>query len=84
MGGSGLYKKNEVMRKKHLISKVLDQHTHAFASAQSDQGIRVFTVEKDLYDIWDDRENIWPTKFQINMSAQFEQDLCNRKIILFH
>ena len=38
--------KHKVMPKKHLTSKVLDQHVHACASAQSDQGLWVFTVEK--------------------------------------
>ena len=36
------------MPKKHLTSKVLDQHVHACASAQSDQGLWVITVEKRL------------------------------------
>ena len=44
-------KLHKVMPKKHLTSKVLDQHMLAWASAQSDQGLWVFTVEKDSHDI---------------------------------
>ena len=43
--------KYKVMPKKHLTSKVLDQHMHAFVSAQSDQGLWVFIVEKDSREI---------------------------------
>ena len=39
------YMKYKVMRKKHLTNKVLDLHMHACASAQSDQGLWVFTEE---------------------------------------
>ena len=45
--------KYKVMPKKHLTSKVLDQHMHASASVQSDQGLWVFTVEKDPHEICD-------------------------------
>ena len=51
--------KYKVMLKKHLTSKVLDQHMHACASAQSDQGLWVFTVEKDSHEICEGvQENI--------------------------
>ena len=40
--------KHKVMPKKHLTSKVQDQHVHACPSVQSDQGLWVFTVEKKL------------------------------------
>ena len=59
MGGSELLQKQKpymtykVVPRKHLTSKVRDQHTHAYASAQSDQGLWVFTVEKDLHEICD-------------------------------
>ena len=53
--------KYKMKPKKHLTSKLLDQHVQACASAQSDQGLWVFAVGKDLH------ENIWPTKFQISM-----------------
>ena len=47
------------MPKRHLTSKVLDQHMHVCASAQSDQGLWVFTVEKDSHEICDGvQENI--------------------------
>ena len=60
--------KYKVMPKKHLTSKVIDQHVHACASALSDQGLWVFTVEKDPHEIRDGvQEYIWPTKFQLNM-----------------
>ena len=34
------------MPEKHPTSKVIDQHMHACASAQSDQDLWVFTIEK--------------------------------------
>ena len=53
--------KHNVMPKKHLTSNILDQHVHACALAQSDQGLWVFTVEKYLHEIRDGvQENIWP------------------------
>ena len=51
--------KYRVIRKKHLTSKVLDPYMHACASAQSDQGLWVFIVEKDSREICDGvQENI--------------------------
>ena len=51
--------KYKVMPKKHLTNKVLDQHMHACASAQSDQGFLLLTVEKDSHEICDDiQENV--------------------------
>ena len=38
--------KYKVIPKQHLTSKVLDQHMHACASAQSDEDLWVFSVEK--------------------------------------
>ena len=89
MGGSGLLqrqkseKKYEVMPKEHLTSKVLDQHMHACASAQSDQCLWVFTLEKiymkygtaskKTYDQQSSRPECECA------SAQFEQDLCDRE-----
>ena len=48
--------KHKVMPKKHLTSKVLDQHVHACASAQFDQGIWVFTVAKIKRLTWNKRQ----------------------------
>ena len=56
------------MPKKHLTSKVLYWHIHACASAQSFQGLWVFTVEMDLHELRDCvQENIRPTRLQISM-----------------
>ena len=75
--------KYKVMPKKHLISKVLDQQMHTCASAQSDQGLWVFTVEKRLaWTMWRRPWNIWPTKFQISMCMCIHTvwaGVCNRK-----
>ena len=43
----------KMVPKKHLTSKVQDQRTHAYASAQSDQGFWVFTVEENSHEICD-------------------------------
>ena len=79
----------KVMPKKHLTSKVLDQRMHAIASTQSNQGLWVFTVEKDMkygaktYDQQSSRSA------RACASAQFEQDLCLTPVLsgtlsLFH
>ena len=70
------------MSKKHLTSKVLDQHTHAWASVQSDQGLWGFTSfiwnikrrpKKKTYDQQSSRSAC------AYVSAQFEQESLQKK-----
>ena len=93
IGGSGLLQKQQtymkykvmpnmkykVMPKKHPTSKVLDQHMHACASAQSDDGLWVFTVEKDLHEIRDGVQETYDQQSSRSVcacaSGEFEQDI---------
>ena len=70
------------MPKKHLTSKELGHHMHACASAQSDQGLWVFTVEKDCMKYLTGARIHMTNKApdqHVHVYPQFEQDLCKKK-----